>query len=391
MPLRPSDVSDADRNARVLAAMLCLTATVLWAEGQPPKVDYVLGEATAVDAATRQLTLKTDAGAELQVQVPEDARVVRAKPGAKDLAEARPLTLAEIAVGDRIMVRAAAEPAGGAPLRARQVVVMNRDDVARQHEEERGEWRRRGLVGVVTAVDAAKGEVTLQTGRRPGAPSTVVATAGRAVAFRRYAPDSVKFGDAQASTFTAIQVGDELRALGQRTEAGPFEAEQVVFGSFRLVAGSVTSIDAARSELVIRDEESRRSLTVSVGPDARLRRLPPEIAQRLSRPRDPDAPGAGAGWRAGAGPGGERPRWNREGGSGAEDFVERLPPTSLGELKVGDRVLVSSTKGNDASRLTAIALVSGLEALQPPSRGPIGRTADPGLPPELMDLGMSVQ
>jgi hypothetical protein len=386
-------MNDADRNARVLAVMLCLTATVLWAEGQAAKVDYVLGEATAVDSTTRQLTLKTDAGTELQVQVPEDARVVRAKPGAKDLAEARPLTLGEIAVGDRIMVRAAAPPAGGTALRARQVVVMNRDDVAHQHEEERGEWRRRGLVGVVTAVDAAKGEITLQTGRRPGAPSTVVATAGRAVVFRRYAPDSVKFGDAQASALTAVQVGDELRALGQRTEAGPFEAEQVVFGSFRLVSGSVTSVDAVKGELVVRDEESRRNLTVAVGPDARLRRLPAELAERLSRPRDPGAPGAGAGWRGagGGGSAGDRPRWNREGGSGPEDFVERLPATTLGELKVGDRVLVSSTKGNDASRLTAIALVSGLEALQPPSRGPMGRTADPGLPPELMDLGMSVQ
>src|SRR5262249_2608144 len=107
MPLRPNEMTYAERSARVLAVGLWLAATVLWAEGQAPKPEYVLGEVTAVDAAARQLSLKTDAGAELQLQVPEEARVLRAKPGAKDLAEARPLTLAEIAVGDRILVRAA--------------------------------------------------------------------------------------------------------------------------------------------------------------------------------------------------------------------------------------------------------------------------------------------
>jgi len=65
--------------------------------------------------------------------------------------------------------------------------------------------------------------------------------------------------------------------------------------------------------------------------------------------------------------------------------------TTLAEVKPGDRVLVSSTKGSDPGRLTAIALVAGLETLAPPraAGGRFGR-GDNELPPELMDLGMSI-
>ena len=56
----------------------------------------------------------------------------------------------------------------------------------------------------------------------------------------------------------------------------------------------------------------------------------------------------------------------------------------------GDRILVSSAKGSDAAHLNAIAVVAGLEALQlPAAPSRAGRSPEIGLPPELMDLGMS--
>ncbi|MFI5184514.1 MAG: hypothetical protein ACHQNV_08955, partial [Vicinamibacteria bacterium] len=82
----------------------------------------------------------------------------------------------------------------------------------------------------------------------------------------------------------------------------------------------------------------------------------------------------------------------REGGGGSEDLLERLPVLALEELKTGDRILVASTKGSDASRVTAIAVVSGLEAFKsaaPTGSGRrMGRGPDVGLPADLMDLGM---
>jgi hypothetical protein len=71
-----------------------------------------------------------------------------------------------------------------------------------------------------------------------------------------------------------------------------------------------------------------------------------------------------------------------------EDLLERLPAVTLADLKTSDRVLVSSTKGADTSRMNAIVLVSGLEAIPAPRRP--GRGAEVELPGDLMDLGLSL-
>jgi hypothetical protein len=206
------------------------------------------------------------------------------------------------------------------------------------------------------------------------------------VRFRRYAPDSVKFSDARPSALGEVQVGDQLRALGQRgADGSPFLPEQIVFGTFRTVAGPVAQVDPAHGELTVRDEESGKPVRVAVGPDARLRRIPPEMGARLGRWRG----GASAGGPPGGAPRGGAPPGGR---GGSEDLIDRLPVTTLADVKPGDRVLVSSTKGSDPGRLNAIALVAGLETLAPPraAGGRFGRGGDNELPPELMDLGMSI-
>jgi len=55
-------------------------------------------------------------------------------------------------------------------------------------------------------------------------------------------------------------------------------------------------------------------------------------------------------------------------------------------------VLVASTRGADPGKLNAIALVAGLESLAPPraAGGRFGRGGESELPPELMDLGLSI-
>jgi hypothetical protein len=46
-----------------------------------------------------------------------------------------------------------------------------------------------------------------------------------------------------------------------------------------------------------------------------------------------------------------------------QDMLERLPTIALADVKVGDTIIVSSTKGADPERLTAISLVSGADTL----------------------------
>jgi hypothetical protein len=393
------------RRVATMAQVLVWTGGLL-VQAAEPRTEPLIGEVVAVDAASRRLTLKAEDGKSVEVSVAEGAPILKAKPGARSLADATATSLREIAVADRVLVRGVWS-ADGTSLVAQRLVVMAKDDIARKQEAERSDWRRRSVLGTVTAVDAATGELTLQVGRALAARSVLVPTSGRTVVFRRYAPDSVKFADAKPSSLAEVKVGDELRALGERSaDDKAFLAEQVVFGSFRLVVGSVTAVVAARQELTVRDEESGQKLTVTVGPDARLRRLPPEMAARFARRRqrgegapgrgDAPRPGqrpppGGSGANEGGEPGvGPRPQWGSGPGTGSEDLLERMPSTTLAEVKVGDRVLVSSTKGGDASRLNAIAMVAGLEAMgPPPASGRAARSPDSGLPPELMDAGMS--
>ncbi|HXB54760.1 MAG TPA: hypothetical protein VN461_08260 [Vicinamibacteria bacterium] len=362
-------------------SLFFILASPLLGQGTERKPDYLVGEATAVDSAARRLTVKSDSGGSVLVTVPEGAAILRTKPGATTLADATPLGLEQIAQGDRVMVRGALS-GDKESLVARQVVLMTRDDIAHKQEEDRGQWRRRGVLGVVKAIDPAKGEITLQVGRAASAPVLVIETGGGKVSFRRYAPDSVKFSDARPSALDEVRVDDQLRALGERSPDGTrLVAEQIVFGTFRTVSGTVVAVDAGRSELTLRDEGSGKKLAVAVGPDARVRRLPPEVAARLVRAREEPAKGAREG---------EPRRPRSQPGAGPEDLLERLPPTTLADLKAGDRILVSSTEGGDAARLNAIAVVAGLEALLPPARPGRPRGADIGLPSDLMDLGMGL-
>lgn len=390
--------------ARLLAGLLWAGSSVAFGQSAPArKTDAVIGEVTSVDAPSRRLIVKIDAGGTIDVALQEDAALLRAKPGAAALTDATPLAFAEIAIGDRVLARGALSE-DRASLAARQVVVMTKDDIAQKRQADQAEWRRRGVLGVVTGVDAAKGEITLHVGRAAAGQSLVIETAGRKVVFRRYAPDSVRFSDARTSALGEVRTGDQLRALGNRGPDGArLAAEQVVFGTFRTVSGTVTILDPARSEVTLRDEEARHTLTATVGPDARVRRLSPELGARLSRVAaagEGSEAGGPAGGRPAAGPGpggagagGPQGAWRgSRGGGGPEDLLERLPPATFADLKVGDQILVVSTEGSDPARLNAIALVAGLETIVVAGArtGRAARAVDVGLPAGLLDLGMVV-
>jgi hypothetical protein len=50
----------------------------------------------------------------------------------------------------------------------------------------------------------------------------------------------------------------------------------------------------------------------------------------------------------------------RAGGS-IDDMLDRFPNITVADLKVGDMIAASSTKGADSDRVTAIKLLSGVE------------------------------
>src|SRR5204863_551921 len=110
-----------------------------------------------------------------------------------------------------------------------------------------------GILGVIAAIKPDTKEVTITTRSAAGTQPVIIPISEK-VDMRRYAPDSIKFSDAKPSVFTELKVGDQVRALGDKSTDGThFTPEKVVTGAFRTVAGTVTAIDTATGEIKINE------------------------------------------------------------------------------------------------------------------------------------------
>ena len=327
-------------------------------------------------------TLHTDAGPDLVVQLPDEVEVLRVPPGAKDLKAATKIAVTDISVGDRVLVRGRVSEDQKSVLAA-SVIVMTQTDLAKAREAERAEWRRRGIGGPVKAVNPETKEITISVPNVPPTPGNpthpVILTATSNTVLLRYAPDSVKFSDAKPSSFEEIKVGDQVRALGAKSEDGSrFAAEKLVSGSFRNLGATVVSFDAPNSTVTVKDLASGKPVVVRTNSDSRLHRLPPFLAQMIASfssggqlPAQAQG-GAPGNWRGNAAPSGaqsERAPGGGPGGgprNGPPDFqqmLERAPALTLDELKPGDALIVVSTKGTNPSEVTAITVLAGVEPI----------------------------
>ena len=374
--------------ALALSAALCLCAPFpggACAEPPPPQstaqTPLVRQLGTIKTIKDNSITLTTDEGATISVVVKQGARMLRVEPGEKDLSHAVPLELTELQAGDRIRVRGQNSP-DAKSLIALEVIAIKHLDIQARREQERADWQKRGIGGLVSAVEASAGTLTVSVSALGGAKPVTLHVAPNTI-LRRYAPDSVRFDDAKLAPLGQIKPGDQLRARGNRSADGAeFAAEEVVSGTFRNIAGTITSIDPAAGTLVVTDLLSKKPVTVRISDKSQLRKLPPEIAQRLAMrlrggangaggaPGTPaggapaqsggQAGGAAAGNPAGASAGaGGAPR----GGGDFQQIVNRLPPVTLGDLQKGEAVILVSTEGADSGQVTAITMLGGVEAL----------------------------
>lgn len=350
------------------------------ASQQDPAItpSWAIGEVKAIDGTAKQLILKTDAGSVVTVTLNEKTMFMRLAPGEKTLTNAAKITFSEVAEGDRVWARGKVSD-DHKTVPAAALIVMTKADLAKKQDAERAEWRRRGILGVVASVNPASKEITISSRSMAEMQSVVIPVSDK-VDIRRYAPDSIKFSDAKPGNFEEVKVGDQLRALGERSTDGTrFTADKIVTGSFRTVAGPVTAVDPTSGEVKISDLQTKQPLTIVVKNDAVLRKFegggmmfgrgpgaapgggqsgqsqPPAQSQPDNRPPQTGSGPSGPG-EAGRGP-------MRGGGGNIQEMLERLPTIALADIKVGDTIIVSSTKGADPARLTAITLVSGADAL----------------------------
>ena len=336
------------------------------AEDKSITPNRALGEVKAIDLAGKQLILKTDAGSLVTVLFADNTSYMRVAPNATTLDGATKIAATDVAEGDRVMAMGRVSD-DRKTATARVVVVMSKADIAQKQEADRAEWRKRGILGVITAIKPETKEIIISTRSMAGQQPLTIPVSEK-VEMRRYAPDSIKFADAKPSKLDELKVGDQVRALGQRnTDGTSFAAEKVVTGSFKSVAGVVTAIDAATGELKINDMKTKQPLTVVVKQDSVLRKFPAMGAGGGMMVMRPGGAGAAPGGPAAGGPGqGPRPAGMGPGAGGGvniQDLMERLPTIAIADVKVGDTIIVSSTQGADPTRLTAISLISGADTL----------------------------
>jgi len=93
-----------------------------------------VGAVKAVNA--NGLTITTDAGTDMNIEVPAGTKIVQVAAGQKDLKSATPIQLSDIKPGDRVLARGAAS-ADGKTVTATSLIVMKQSDIAERQQQER--------------------------------------------------------------------------------------------------------------------------------------------------------------------------------------------------------------------------------------------------------------
>jgi hypothetical protein len=319
-------------------------------------------------------TIQTDAGTRLTVLLSSQAILVRVPPNEKTLKNATKINAGDINVGDRIQVRGHISD-DQKTLLATAAIVISKEDLARKHEAERADWQR-GVGGLVSSVDPATSTITISTAAL-GTLKKVAIHVSKDTILRRYAPDSVRFDDAKPAPLDQVKPGDQLRARGTRSEDGSeFTAEEIVSGSFRNIAGTVSSIDVGQNTISVMDLKTKKPVLVKVTSDSQLRKLPSMMAQMIAMRLNgggtggpPNGAGAGGGApaaapSAGVPPSGGGPGSRRPGGApDLQQILNRMPPATLADLQKGDAVMIVATEGTASGGVTAITLLGGVEAI----------------------------
>jgi hypothetical protein len=316
----------------------------------------IVGTITAISGNT--ITVKTDADGERQVKVPTTAAIKRIAPGQKELSTAETIQFADLAVGDRTLVKLDPDaPAGTSE--ALQIIAIKQADVALKQQKDREDWQRRGVGGLVKSVDAASGVIVLSSGAGAAAKTVTVHTA-KTTMLKRYAQGSVRFDAAIPAPVDAIHAGDQLRARGVKNADGTeISAEEVVSGSFRNIAGTIMSLDALASTLLVKDLTTKKQVLIHVTADAQMRRLPERMATMLAARLKGTASSAGS--QGGASQWAGQNGGQGQGGGDPQQMLSRLPAVPLNDLQKGEAVMLVSTQGED--EVTAITLLAGVEPL----------------------------
>ena len=344
------------------------------ARGFQQKVESVVGAVADIDQSSKRATIKTDAGEMITLKTDGNTVCVRIPAGEKTLSKAAPIQFADLTIGDRILAHGTKTDQG---LVAQRLVVMPAAEVARKREHDLAEWKQRGVGGIVRELNAQTAEITLEL-RGAGTAGRLVIETQKAK-LRRYSAGSLRFEDAASSSFADIKVGDQLRALGDKSANGhSFEAEEIVSGAFKTIGVTVVEVDQQKSEIRAITLDQKRPIVIILNRDSVLHRISPPVAAAIAQKAKAEASKSAS---ATATPG------QKSAGQPVIDvqqMIDTLPGVSVSDIRPGDVLAVTGAVEKDESRLVAIKLAAGvdlvLKALAPAPGKPQVVRLSAGLP-----------
>jgi len=353
-----------------VTVLSAICAAVIFMSGmavaQSPARQVIRGTVTAVSNGV--LTVKADAGGTVQVQPDPAAKIQKLAVGSTDLKSAVAATFDEISVGDRVLISANVPDSG--PAIARVLYVMKAADIEQKNAAEQADWQKRGIGGLVRSINPTAQTITISVVTAAGTKNVTIQATDK-TQLMRYASDSVKFADARPGPMAMIQVGDQLKARGDKSADGlTVTADEIVTGSFRNISGLITKIDIPSDTLTVKDLATKATVTVALTSNTDMHTLPLMVATRFAarlKGGAGAASGAGAGGAGGQGPGGgQRGMYGGGGRSASSDLtqiISSMPAVTLAQLKVGDALMIAATASSKPNSVTAITLLSGVEPI----------------------------
>jgi hypothetical protein len=354
------------------ASLVFLSLLAIHSSAQAPANTSFVGTVAAFKSGT-EIEFKPDTGAPVDVKVTPDTLTQKIAPGETSLKNAVGASITDLMIGDRVLVTLES-----GTNTARRVVIMSATDISKRDEADRQDWNTRGLSGVVA--ERSGNTITIRSQSLQGETRQTV-TVSDQTKFRRYAADSVRFADAKPSRAGEISVGDQLRARGQKSADGnSVAAEEVVFGTFLVTAGSVVSANPDTKEITLKETGSGNPVVVQLTPDSRIKQMAalPALPGGFpgggpgAAPPGRGAPPAGAPFGAfppGAANGGMPPgvppgmAAGRGGAPTLAQMVDTMQAGTFDDIKPGQTIVVSSTKGAKNDHVTAIMLLTNADTL----------------------------
>lgn len=384
--MKVKDAAIATFLSAVLSAAILLSAGPMFTlsaqdSSAQPAVAKKLGTVKAING--NSITLAADSGSEVAVTVASNAKIARVNQGSKDLT---PIQLSDLQVGDQIRVRGYAS-ADGTSMNGLEVIVITRSAISAAGDQVRQDWQKRGVGGMVDSVDASAGTVTISIPSLVSKRAILIRTS-KSTVIRRYAPDSAKAEDAKPISLQGIQVGDQLRARGNRNADGSeVTADEIFTGVFPQFDATVKAVDAGAGTLSVQDLKTKKTIDLKVSADSQMRKVATETAQRMAMilkmakagvvppgaasSTPPSQAASGGAQGAGSPPSGASANGSgarmgggrNGGGSELQRTLDQAPAITLTDLHKGDAVALLTTEGTPAKGGTIIKLYSGIEPI----------------------------